>query len=125
MALLASMVGALTHAFTVHPSSPHSLARTIFIQQTPHYPHTSRTKLYMAHRRSEPDEAEWKALLAALQMYKAAYGDLKVPARFIVPGMPPWPGTTSLSQLDSTLMIPLYVTLTMLTVVCSQKMLGT
>jgi len=25
-------------------------------------------------------------------MYKAAYGDLKVPSRFIVPGIAPWPG---------------------------------
>jgi len=24
-------------------------------------------------------------------MYKAAYGDLKVPSRFVVPAMPPWP----------------------------------
>jgi len=39
----------------------------------------------------DEDESEWKALIAAFQMYKAAYGDLKVPARFIVPAMPPWP----------------------------------
>jgi hypothetical protein len=25
-------------------------------------------------------------------MYKAAYGDLKVPTRFVVPSMAPWPG---------------------------------
>eukprot|EP00586_Coscinodiscus_wailesii_P020234 CAMPEP_0172499810 /NCGR_PEP_ID=MMETSP1066-20121228/131256_1 /TAXON_ID=671091 /ORGANISM="Coscinodiscus wailesii, Strain CCMP2513" /LENGTH=342 /DNA_ID=CAMNT_0013273743 /DNA_START=363 /DNA_END=1389 /DNA_ORIENTATION=- len=37
------------------------------------------------------DEDEWRALIDALRMYKAAYGDLKVPSRFIVPGMPPWP----------------------------------
>lgn len=29
--------------------------------------------------------------MAAFQMYKAAYGDLKVPSRFVVPAMPPWP----------------------------------
>lgn len=46
----------------------------------------------MARRNNEPDEEEWEALLAAFQMYKTAYGDLKVPSRFIVPGMPPWPG---------------------------------
>lgn len=40
---------------------------------------------------AEPDQAEWKALLAALRMYKAAYGDLKVPQRFVVPSMLPWP----------------------------------
>jgi len=37
------------------------------------------------------DEDEWRTVLAAFQMYKAAYGDLKVPSRFIVPGMAPWP----------------------------------
>jgi hypothetical protein len=37
------------------------------------------------------DEAEWKAVLAAFRMYKAAYGDLKVPQRFVVPNMKPWP----------------------------------
>lgn len=37
------------------------------------------------------NESEWKALMAAFQMYRAAYGDLKVPARFVVPSMPPWP----------------------------------
>jgi hypothetical protein len=41
---------------------------------------------------AQGDDAEWKALVAAFQMYKAAYGDLKVPSRFIVPSMPPWPG---------------------------------
>ena len=38
------------------------------------------------------DEDEWHTVLAAFQMYKAAYGDLKVPSRFVVPGMTPWPG---------------------------------
>jgi hypothetical protein len=38
------------------------------------------------------DESEWQAVIAALQMYKAAYGDLKVPSRFVVPSLPPWPG---------------------------------
>jgi len=37
------------------------------------------------------DEEEWRTVLAAFQMYKAAYGDLKVPSRFVVPGMAPWP----------------------------------
>lgn len=39
------------------------------------------------------DEDEWRTVIAAFQMYKAAYGDLKVPSRFVVPGMAPWPGT--------------------------------
>jgi len=37
------------------------------------------------------DESEWRTLLSAFQMYKAAYGDLKVPSRFVVPEMAPWP----------------------------------
>jgi hypothetical protein len=37
------------------------------------------------------DGDEWTAVLAAFKMYKAAYGDLKVPQRFIVPNMAPWP----------------------------------
>ena len=41
---------------------------------------------------SDSDEDEWRALIASFQMYKAAYGDLKVPSRFVVPSMPPWPG---------------------------------
>lgn len=40
------------------------------------------------------DEEEWRTVLAAFKMYKAAYGDLKVPSRFVVPGMAPWPGET-------------------------------
>ena len=38
------------------------------------------------------DENEWRTILAAFQMYKAAYGDLKVPSRFVVPAIAPWPG---------------------------------
>ena len=37
------------------------------------------------------DQEEWKALVASLKMYKAAYGNLKVPSRFVVPAMAPWP----------------------------------
>eukprot|EP00591_Stephanopyxis_turris_P001962 CAMPEP_0195524990 /NCGR_PEP_ID=MMETSP0794_2-20130614/25162_1 /TAXON_ID=515487 /ORGANISM="Stephanopyxis turris, Strain CCMP 815" /LENGTH=947 /DNA_ID=CAMNT_0040655341 /DNA_START=72 /DNA_END=2915 /DNA_ORIENTATION=+ len=40
---------------------------------------------------TEKDNSEWQTLVAAFQMYKAAYGDLKVPSRFVVPSMPPWP----------------------------------
>lgn len=48
-----------------------------------------------AHSSTDPGESdveEWRALLAAFQMYRAAYGDLKVPTRFVVPSMAPWPG---------------------------------
>lgn len=38
------------------------------------------------------DDVEWNALVGSFKMYKAAYGDLKVPSRFVVPSMPPWPG---------------------------------
>lgn len=41
---------------------------------------------------AEKDLAEWKAIVLALKLYKAAYGDLKVPKRFVVPSMAPWPG---------------------------------
>ena len=44
-----------------------------------------------SRRGPKPDESEWTSLVAAFQMYKAAYGDLKVPSRFVVPAMVPWP----------------------------------
>lgn len=93
--------GALSNAFTVHhPSSLSTCSRTKSIQHQPFHPsHNTKTQLYMAPKRSGPDEAEWRALLKALQMYKAAFGDLKVPTRFIVPGMPPWPGTSTFCLL--------------------------
>lgn len=48
------------------------------------------------------DEEEWRTVLAAFKMYKAAYGDLKVPSRFIVPGMAPWPGELYIVKLQPT-----------------------
>jgi len=58
---------------------------------------TTATAIFMSNsesttRKPKSDQEEWNALLAAFQMYKAAYGDLKVPSRFVVPAMPPWPG---------------------------------
>jgi hypothetical protein len=41
------------------------------------------------------DEKEWRAIMAAFKMYQAAYGDLKVPLRFVVPSLAPWPGQSS------------------------------
>jgi hypothetical protein len=41
---------------------------------------------------SPGDKEEWRAILGSFQLYKAAYGDLKIPTRFVVPSMPPWPG---------------------------------
>jgi hypothetical protein len=46
---------------------------------------------------SSPEENEWRAIMAAFQMYKAAYGDLKVPLRFVVPSLSPWPGQSKRS----------------------------
>ncbi|CAB9515437.1 expressed unknown protein [Seminavis robusta] len=37
------------------------------------------------------DEADWRSMLFAFKMYKAAYGHLKVPLRFVVPSLAPWP----------------------------------
>jgi hypothetical protein len=54
-------------------------------------PFGSLTHLFLGAD-SNSDKEEWRALLAAFQMYKAAYGDLKVPLRFVVPSMEPWPG---------------------------------
>jgi hypothetical protein len=44
-----------------------------------------------ANNNADNDEAEWKAIFAAFRLYKAAFGDLKVPQRFIVPNIKPWP----------------------------------
>lgn len=48
--------------------------------------------LYLAIGGSSSDKEEWRAILASFQLYKAAYGDMKIPTRFVVPSMKPWPG---------------------------------
>lgn len=58
--------------------------------RTTNSPVDSSTRIFAAS--SGSDKEEWRAILAAFQMYKAAYGDLKVPTRFVVPAMAPWPG---------------------------------
>ena len=40
---------------------------------------------------SDDAGTEWRAVLAAFRLYKAAYGDVKVPQKFVVPNLPPWP----------------------------------
>mmetsp|Transcript_6220 Transcript_6220/g.15388 ORF Transcript_6220/g.15388 Transcript_6220/m.15388 type:complete len:1098 (+) Transcript_6220:302-3595(+) len=50
---------------------------------------SAKTKLSAGSSKSE--QMEWKAVFLALQLYKAAYGDLKVPAKFVVPSDAPWP----------------------------------
>ena len=54
---------------------------------------SSSEKTVTGRKTSEIDKREWKAVVTALQIYKAAYGDLKVPKKFVVPSMKPWPGT--------------------------------
>eukprot|EP00522_Entomoneis_paludosa_P001294 CAMPEP_0172472340 /NCGR_PEP_ID=MMETSP1065-20121228/68285_1 /TAXON_ID=265537 /ORGANISM="Amphiprora paludosa, Strain CCMP125" /LENGTH=1042 /DNA_ID=CAMNT_0013230471 /DNA_START=191 /DNA_END=3319 /DNA_ORIENTATION=+ len=62
-----------------------------------HWQHQLRmgtTRLFQSSQNEgdkSDDAAEWKATIAAFQMYKAAYGNLKVPQRFMVPNMKPWP----------------------------------
>lgn len=55
------------------------------------YASSTETERKGRGKKSKSEEAEWNALIASFQMYKAAYGDLKVPSRFVVPAMPPWP----------------------------------
>jgi len=50
------------------------------------------TTLFSSDGEDESSKEEWQAILAAFQMYKAAYGNLKVPLRFVVPALAPWPG---------------------------------
>ncbi len=94
-----ALIASFCHSFSVQPSRYSScigarrFSSTVSIRQSQY---NSHTRLYMAPKKTEPEEDEWKALLAALHMYKAAYGDLKVPLRFIVPGMPPWPGKNAI-----------------------------
>jgi len=52
---------------------------------------TTKKKRGIKSRSEEDDDKEWETLLSAFRMYKAAYGDLKVPIRFVVPAMHPWP----------------------------------
>lgn len=58
---------------------------------------SSRTRLFMSSNpesstgSSKSDQNEWRAVFLGLQLYKAAYGDLKVPAKFVVPSTAPWP----------------------------------
>lgn len=75
------------HAFIIHQNRK-STSTSLF---------ATKKEAQPRKKRSGSDEDEWNALLASFQMYKAAYGDLKVPSRFVVPSMPPWPGEFILS----------------------------
>ncbi len=55
---------------------------------------SSRTRLFLSSNGSDKtDQNEWRAVFLTLQLYKAAFGDLKVPTKFVVPAAAPWPGT--------------------------------
>lgn len=73
---------------TTRPSLAHNDA------QRPSTSTASTTALQLAQTGSDDDQRdakEYQAVLAAFKMYKAAYGDLKIPQRFVVPSMKPWP----------------------------------
>jgi len=44
--------------------------------------------------RAVTEAKEWEIIMSAFHMYKAAFGDLKVPSRFVVPELQPWPAPT-------------------------------
>lgn len=117
LALGAIVVGTCVAAFTASPKL--NLATSTFIQRGRAGQSSSvgtQLQLAVPHARSRADKtltslsmsepeggegddlADWKALVAAFKMYKAAYGDLRVPLRFIVPSMPPWPSKCPSSQ---------------------------
>jgi hypothetical protein len=88
-------------ARTTIPSTPQSKLRYTYSLSEPFFLFGRRmpsfatsSQLFLSSRGGKSsDQAEWKSVLMALQLYKAAYGDLKVPMRFVVPSMAPWPGT--------------------------------
>lgn len=68
----------------------------------------SKSRVYMAPAAGPGDEKEeWRAILASFQLYKAAYGDLKIPIRFVVPSMKPWPGKFLFVLLKERVVTPL------------------
>jgi hypothetical protein len=81
-------------AHTVAPPNPQRYGRiTPFgVQEADRRPVGSFTRLFLAAASPSGDKEEWRAILASFQLYKAAYGDMKIPTRFVVPSMKPWPG---------------------------------
>ena len=71
--------------------SPHQTRPWISSRSIPQQ--TSSFRLASSSSSESPgsDDDEWQAVLSAFKLYKAAYGDLKVPQRFVVPNMAPWP----------------------------------
>jgi hypothetical protein len=74
----------------------------LFGRRIPSFSKATSTQLFLSTRGNKSsDQSEWKAVLLALQLYKAAYGDLKVPMLFVVPSMAPWPGTSPQNEIIS------------------------
>lgn len=103
IAFLISLLFISVEAFTRSPRATSALLRTtnphtlpwegIFTGDGKQFdPSASSKSALSATRKSEKSDVnEWKAVLAALTLYKAAYGDVKVPQRFVVPSAAPWP----------------------------------
>lgn len=99
--LLATFYLASVTSFTILPAhNPRITTTTAFrttTTTTTTSPSQSRTAsqpltvCYASADDSDDDEQEWKAALAAFKLYRAAYGDLKVPSKFVVPNIAPWP----------------------------------
>lgn len=92
-----------------HPSRP-LVARSTQTRVVPTYHQQVATPLFFAANDGggQSDDEEWKAMLAAFQMYKAAYGNLKVPLRFTVPSLAPWPGQHVFSFTSLFLLLHLF-----------------
>jgi hypothetical protein len=83
--------GFVTVQRTTRPSTGLRPSFLVEKRTTQCLPLSTSTRLFSSNEPNS-DKEEWRALISAFQMYKAAYGDLKVPSRFVVPSMPPWPG---------------------------------
>ena len=102
IAFLALNVGAFHPCFSRHRSRPQhypviQIESEVMFLGRHRLPSSSLLPMSSDDTTQNDDELqEWKAVVSAFQMYKAAYGDLKVPTRFVVPSMPPWPSKLNL-----------------------------
>jgi hypothetical protein len=85
----------LPYALRTVTTNPYRLAHS---QPVPLHPHhridgvsLAATARETGSTAKDDDTAEWRAVLAALTLYQAAFGDVKVPQKFIVPTASPWP----------------------------------
>lgn len=106
-AIIVACMASWVTAFSVPPPTYHQRFSLQGSAETSlQFPLSSKYLILVARRRtplsalystdssdeSSSDDEEWQAMLAAFKMYKAAYGNLNVPLRFVVPALPPWPG---------------------------------